>query len=491
MEELRHKVNLPVFRLSKVTDKDDPGGTKRTIRLKGEPEFTYFFRFCSDEAETHGYDFNLFPVVLDKTSAPWSLGTLFILSRLEGESAPEIATAHLLAEDLGAFKQWLDTHERPDELVFDFPEKTLRRVTYRFFGFLKLKFQAQEIASNTANRRMGTVCAFYRWLIERKYFVPDHPLWEEKTYQVSYKASDGRVLSKTVVRTDLSIKASSKNRNDEYDGIIQDGGRLRPLTEKEQDWVLEAAEAKGNTECLLIQLFMLDTGARIESASTLRERHFIAPAPIYSKSLFGPGEVIRLQAGPGTGIETKDNKEGTFQISRDLYELLHIYANSDRAKRRRQRYSEVHGEHPDPYLFLTQQGNPYFIAKTEAKQFDPNLKRRHIKNGQTIRQFIKEHAIPYIHERYEKQFQYRPHDLRASFGMNVTEELMSQVQAGKITLYEAFNTVRELMWHESLSTTEQYLNYKKKMHMYHAAINGYGERLQHWVDRTMKGLDVS
>jgi hypothetical protein len=47
------------------------------------------------------------------------------------------------------------------------------------------------------------------------------------------------------------------------------------------------------------------------------------------------------------------------------------------------------------------------------------------------------------------------------------------------------------MWHESLSTTEQYLNYKKKMSMFYAAINGYGERLEYWVNRAMKGLDLS
>ena len=124
---------------------------------------------------------------------------------------------------------------------------------------------------------MGTLISFYKWLIAHNHFTPEYPTWEEKEYQLSFKSADGRQLSKTVVSTDLSI--SAPKAEDDFDGTIQDGGKLRPLTGKEQDWLLEAAECKGNSECLLLQLFMLGTGARIESACTLRVRHFSNPEP--------------------------------------------------------------------------------------------------------------------------------------------------------------------------------------------------------------------
>lgn len=489
MKELRRKVLLPAFRLSELTEQDDPLAIKRTIKQgTGHPALTYRYRFVWDEEAGRGHNYNLFPVVLDRKSAPWALGTLFILSQLDGETQPAMATFHSRADDLGAFKEWLDSHDNPEELLFHFPKPKLRRTTYRFRGFLQKQIQAREIGTTTAKRRMGTLISFYKWLIWNNYFTPDYPTWEEREYQLSFRAADGRQLSKTVVSTDLSIPAPKAE--DDFDGTIQDGGKLRPLTGKEQNWLLEAAEAKGNSECLLLQLFMLGTGARIESACTLRVRHFSNPAPCYSKSLTGEGEVYRLKAGPGTGIETKNNKTGTFQVPRALYELLHTYALSGRAELRRERYVAKRGEHPDIYLFLTNRGSPYYISKEETQRFNPDIDRRYVKNGQPIRQFVKDHAIPYVCEKYDKSFFYRPHDLRASFGMNMTEELTKQVEARKITLHKGRLIVKDLMWHTSLGTTDLYLDYKKNIDVFYKAINGYGEHLKQWTDRAMRGLTI-
>ncbi|TKR56335.1 site-specific integrase [Allopusillimonas ginsengisoli] len=489
MKELRRKVLLPVFQLSELVDQDAPRAIERIIKQgKGHSTLSYRYRFVWDEEEGRGYNYNLFPVILDRRSAPWIFGTLFILSQLESETHPVMATFHARADDLGAFKEWLDSQNNSEELLFNFPKPKLRRTTYRFRGFLQQQIRAREIGPRTAKRRMGTVVSFYKWLIWNNYFTPEYSTWEEKEHQLSFKLADGRQLSKTVGSTDLSI--SAPKAESDFDGTIQDGGKLRPLTGQEQDWLLEAAEVKGNSECHLLQLFMLGTGARIESACTLRVRHFSDPGPRYSKSLTGEGDVYRLRAGPGTGIETKSNKPGTFQVPRVVYELLHTYVLSKRAELRRERYVVKHGEHPDIYLFLTSQGSSYYIAKEESQQFNPDLDRRYAKNGQPVRQFIKDHAIPYVRENYKEGFFYRPHDLRASFGMNMTEELMKLVEEEKITLHMARLIMKDLMWHNSAATTDLYLDYKKNIDVFYKAINGYGERLQQWTDLAMKGLTI-
>jgi len=490
MKEHRRKTLIPVFQLSELADQSDPRAIVRRIKQgKGYPELTYHYRFVFDAIAERGFNYNLFPVVLDRNFAPWALGTLYILSKLEGETSPVMTTYHARADDLGAFKEWLDSQDKSEELLFNFPKPKLRRTTYRFRGFLQNQVRAREIGPSTAKRRMSSVISFYRWLVANNFFTPEYPTWEEREYQISFKTDEGRLLSKSIASTDLAIPAP-KAEND-FDSAINDGGKLRPLTRQEQDWLLEAAEAKGNTECLLLQLFMLSTGARIESACTLRIRQFENPSPGYSKGLTGDGEVLRLKAGPGTGIESKNNKPGTFQVPKSLYELLHSYAHSQRAKQRRERYVAKHGEHKDQYLFLTQQGSPYFIAKSEALRFDPDLIRRHAKNGQAIRQFIKDHAIPFVRKKYAKDFYYRPHDLRASFGMNMTEELMLQVQKGELTLHKARQIIKDLMWHRSAATTDLYLNFKYVNESFYKAINGFGEHLQQWADRAMKGLTVN
>jgi len=490
MKELRRKVILPVFQLSELTTEDDPHALKRVINQgKGHPALTYLYRFVLDEQVERSFSYNLFPVVLDRGGAPWSLGTLYILSQMEAETNPVMTSFQSKADDLGAYKEWLDSQDRPDDLMFLFPKIKLRRPTYRYRGHLQQQINAGEIAPATAKRRMGTVVAFYRWLIDNNYFQPECPPWEEKQYQLSVKTTEGRAITKKVISTDVSIRAPKSE--DPFARTIQDGGKLRPLNSTEQNWILEATKAKGNTECYLLQLFMLATGARIQTAGTLRLRHFIYPNPHYSKALTGEGEVFKLKAGPGTGIDTKNNKNGVLQVPRLIYELLHTYAISERAKVRRAKFVAKQGEHPDPYLFLTQQGNPYYTAKAEVLRFNPDLDRRHEKAGQSVRQFLKEQVIPFVREHHDKHFHYRIHDLRASFGMNMTELLMKLVLAETITLHRARMTVKDLLWHESFATTDLYLNYRSQMDTIYEAVNSYGEQLKEWIEQAMKGIEVT
>lgn len=231
---------LPVFQLTELCEPDSPRALTRNIKQGvGREALIYYYRVILDDSLKEGYSYNLFPVVLDRGGAPWALGSLFILSTLEGKSVPDMTTFKNYAEDLGAFKEWLDEHERPDELMFNFPKSKHRRATYRYQGFLKQQKDAQEISPKTANRRIGTVIAFYRWLVGHKFFEPDYPTWEEKTYWAIFKNSEGRSISKPVTTTDLGIKVSKAE--DPFDGTIDDGGKLRPLTGDEQQWVLEAA----------------------------------------------------------------------------------------------------------------------------------------------------------------------------------------------------------------------------------------------------------
>lgn len=487
MRELRRKVLLPTFTLTEVCDKDDPEAVKRSISgSKEHGAFVYHLKPVVDPIEGTQRNHNLFPIVLTRDSMPWDLGMLFILSRLDAETNPDMVTLKSLADDLGAFREWLDSHENPEDLLFSFPKLPLSRVTYRYRGNLKKKIEIGEIAASTAKRRMATVVSFYRWMMAEEIFQPTNDPWQERTYGLTLTNSYGGSVKKTVTSTDLQLLASKAD--DPLDDTIQDeDGKLRPLPLGEQKWVMEAADALGNGEMYLFILFMLLTGARIQTVGTLRVRHFIQANPAFSNGIAGQGQVFKLKAGPGTGIDTKRNKKKVLQIPRLLYEALHVYVTSDRARRRRE--VAPGGDCLDQYLFLTQQGSPYYTAKAHSSSYNSNMVRRHHKNGGTVRQFLKERLIPFVQNCYDPKFKFRIHDLRATFGMNQTDIQMSLVQAGVITLTEARSIVKELMWHTSLATTDKYIDYRKQMKMIRSAINGHGDHVQGWINRAMEGIE--
>ena len=487
MIELRRKVLIPTFMQTEVCDASEPQAIKREIKESNKwKKVTYYYRQVSEAHSESRFNYNLFPVPLDRAGRPWGLATNFLLARLRSESRPDMVTYHSLAEDLGSFKEWLDQSPNPDELMFEFPQMKLRRCTYRYNGYLKIQIFSKEIAPSTAKRRMSTVVSFYRWLISEEVFTPENDPWEERRYSLTFKGDYGSVVVKNVVTTDVGIKVVKEE--DALDDTIQDGGKLRPLPKNEQQWVMDALKSSANPEMYLLILLMISTGARIQTATTIRVKHVTGQTPSFPNALSGGGFVYKLKCGPGTNIDTKGDKHGLLQIPMPLYEALRTYAMSERAKRRRD--IAKGGDNINQYLFLTQQGSPYYLAKDDALKFDPNFKGRYRKSGGTIRQFLSERIIPYIQKNHDLNFHFKIHDLRATFGMNHTDIQMDLVDSGRVTLSQARNIVRQLMWHENSKTTDLYLDYRRRLEQVYAAINGYGEQVQIWINQAMvKVLD--
>ena len=209
----------------------------------------------------------------------------------------------------------------------------------------------------------------------------------------------------------------------------------------------------GNIEMTLIHLFALFTGARIQTVLTLKVRHFRLDLPDDLPE-------IRLPCGPGTGIDTKYSKKLTIFMPRWLHNQLAIYANSERALKRRKK--SVRGDTGENYLFLSNRGSPLYEDLIDRETFNPNQTKKFRASGGTVRTFIVEHVLPELRNKYGNKFSYQFHDLRASFGMNLSDSLTESVDNGDITLTKARNRIKELMSHESFSTTDAYLEYRDK-----------------------------
>jgi integrase len=473
------RVVLPRLSLTELASESDPGAVLMKSGLKNywvRPlRFTGEFETSQQEPALFSPRFNLFPLVLERDGAPWAEAVIYIITRLESQRVARSMTCLSIAEDLAAFRRFLD------ERLVDwqkFPLQKLERPTYRFNGYLKQAIGAGEISPSTAKRRIATVVNFYRWLSDEKLFLPSNPPWKESDHYVRVNDSQGFARTKKVVTTDVRIQVPQQN--DPYDGCIEDGGKLRPLQSSEQEALVNALTSLGNTEMTLIHFLSLLTGARIQTVLTLRVRHVS-----FSIEELGLSEV-RLPVGLGTGVDTKFDKRMVLMIPRWLYVKLQIYAASDRARKRR--LLATGGDLQNQYLFLSRRGQPFYTSKADLASFDDQSKLRHAKNGQAVRQFIYDKVIPLVRKDFSwPQFRYQFHDLRASAGMNWTDEQLSLVESGRTTLHAAREFVKTRMGHSSAAVTDRYLNYRGNLRMVRQAEAAHESHIQRLMAKALTG----
>jgi len=472
---------LPSFVLTETCDATDPLARKRVISSGPSREETiYYVRDVAQGVDSNHnlsrwakFNYNLFPVVIDRHGVPWAEATIYILSRCQAQPLPDMTTFHGIAEDLSIFRRFLDEFEID---YLRFPRFQLQRPTYRFKGYLRGQILQRQMAPATARRAMGSVTGFYRFLAKKQLLTPEYPMWQSRDRILSFRSGHGTTISKVVTVTDITIPVPKQD--DPYDGCINDGERLRPLPQNEQKWLIEALAALQNPEMLLLHLVMLSTGARLQTACTLRLGTFI-------NEFRGSVQEIRLKVGAGTGVDTKSNKQMTLHFPHWLYEMIRAYAHSDRASTRREKQKSK--QFKTDYLFLTQNGTPYYQQKAESLVFDPNFNQRYRGRGQTIRMFIRDRILPWIRERYERDFHYKPHDLRATYGMNLTDVQLAAVEQKKKTLSQARDYVRVRMGHDSAANTDLYLNYRQNQEIVYAAVDGHEIYFRDLIEKAWQG----
>ncbi len=485
MAQLARKILLPVFILTELAEPTD----EESVLIKlpsGTSDVTYSIRQKRTETLDDGgsglvfrqerSNFNLFPIVLGAEAVPWAEANIYLLSRMRDSLSTVMSTYSSIADDLAAYRRYLD--ETQIDWTY-FPKHKLNRPTYRYSGHLRLAVAAGEIAGSTAKRRMSAIISFYTWLNDEGVLIPKHDPWKASDRYIGLKDTRGFSFTKLVRTTDVSIRVFKQN--DPYAGTIDDGGRLRPLSQEEQGWLVDALTTIGNTEMTLIHLFGLLTGARIQTILTFRVHHVLAEMD--NPNLFE----LRFPVGPSTGIDTKNDKQIVLHLPQWFYQILRAYAHSDRARRRRCRADG--GDTADQYLFLSIQGAPLYQCKFDSQNFDVSSHLRHAKTGQGVRQFMTERVIPFIREKYSApNFHYKFHDIRASYGMNLTDIQLDRVSKGDVTLHLAREFVKTRMNHESSSTTDLYLQYRNNLKFIRSVGEEYDGHLRRLAQLALEGF---
>ncbi len=238
--------------------------------------------------------------------------------------------------------------------------------------------------------------------------------------------------------------------------VREDGEDLRPLSNLELGRFLGTIknEKEWSTVERLILLGSLMTGARKQTILTMRLKHLRA----FQEERLLPEGAYALHAGPGTGIDTKNDKAQTLYFPKQLAEELITLSNSPLMKKRRGKLRaqlEINSldlpmDEEDMYLFISDQGNCYYMAKT-----DPRYSV--VKSPQTgqVTETIKRKLLQKASSEFPKDFTY--HWLRATYAYQLYQRLQVLVEEGLMQLGEDVAFIQKRMHHESRETTENYL----------------------------------
>lgn len=376
-----------------------------------------------------------FPILTHDDGSIWKHGSLYLLSKLKNYQKPSPKTLDSIATDLKHFKEYCD-NENIDYLIA--PRKVLRP-TYLYRSHLQQLLREAKISPNTIKRRMSAVVGFYEYLINIEGIEFKFPLWESGITSITYHDSYGLQHIKQVKIKDVS-RVTKKLNNISIDKI-EDGGKLRPLSYKEQETLITNLQKINNTEMTLSFLIALTTGARIQTIFTLRKKHF-------EKELNDCDDLIPIKVGYGTSCDTKFQKIQNIYIPKWLYYKIKVYLNSPRYQKRKDNAKHIFKNDSEQYIFLTNRGTPYYVANDDPYRAD----YKEPPNGATVRQFIFQKL---------KSIDFSFHDLRATYGTNLFDKYMEQVQNKEITLSTALINIKERMSHSSLEITQRYLKYRE------------------------------
>lgn len=441
---------LPVFEVTEVCEMDDEGAREVKLTVDGELHIYYIrrvqdgFKYTSFR-EPHCY--NKYPIALDNQGIPWAVGNLFLLDSAENSISSDTRGLKNMAADLADIGQYFDRNSID---IYDFPVFKKARPTYQYSLHQLAAINRHEVSSGLANRRISTMVKMYKYLsLELKFVFPNAP-WVIKTTYVPTKVdNNGFPGLHRVEHTDLTHPKSASRKIPR--GYIRDGEKLKPLNQEEQTALIGILLESGRVQMCLMFFLGLFTGLRMQTICTLRARFFLSPLQSEYRA--------EIPCGPGTGNDTKKDKERVVRVASWLYRAIHIYVKSPEWARRNAMYEKKHGIDPNgAAIFHTAQGNPFYNTKREISIFDSKSSSGAFRDGGAVRTFIQEVIKPKMREIFGKEFHFKFHNTRATFGTNfctVARSVKPRPSEAQI-----IEDLAEEMWHNDVSVTKGYVKFE-------------------------------
>ncbi|HBO0928419.1 TPA: site-specific integrase [Pseudomonas aeruginosa] len=392
-----------------------------------------------------------FPFLFHASGDPWHEANDYLLSLMHDKApmnrrtddvrrrASKLLDYLLFCEDKNL--DWLDfSGARP-----------AHRPSYKYFYYL----MNEGCRSNAViNQYTSAVYYFYKYVSEQWHEIDMGRVDTIRQVRlIVYGAKGAKVIA--------AEKRSQTRRTPPVSSVPlgfvrEDGDDLRPLSNIELGVFLDTIknEKQWSTIERLILLTSLMTGARKQTVLTMRLKHLKG----FTEDKLLPEGAYKLHVGPRTGIDTKFDKPQELYFPKQLAEELITLAHSPMMKRRREKLrAQIEADHPglsisedDMYLFLSDQGNCYYMAKSDPRYTV-------VKSPQTgqVTETIKRKLAQKASAKFPKDFSY--HWLRATFAYQLYQRLQVLVEKKLMQHGEVIGFIQKRLHHESRGTTEGYL----------------------------------
>lgn len=414
------------------------------------PETIRMYQVNELGAQETGGDLFNFPYLFHKDGTPWIEANSYLLSLVKNKVTTERPSDDLRrrASKLLDFLLFCEMYEL-DWLDFSGKRPALRP-TYRYFSHL---LSTTRRSKAVVNQYTGELYKFYKFVSLNWHSIDMNRV--DTTKQVDFLVS-GPYGTKLVSAVKRSQTKSTAPRSAVPIGFVrEDGEDLRPLANVELASLLSMLTDKkwSPLERLIIRTSLM-TGARKQTVLTMRIKHL---KNFTEENLQADGSYV-LHAGPGTGIDTKNNTRQRLYVPKQVADDLNVLSASAFMVKRRAKFieqmerdfPESHIQEEDLYIFLSDQGGCYYMAKDDPRY--PVVKSR--PSGQVV-DTIKRKLLIMAAGKLPNDFSY--HWLRATYAFQLYQRMQPLLASGQILPGEEITFIQHRMHHRRRETTENYL----------------------------------
>lgn len=414
---------------------------------------------CSDEtsyfttphtAFNEIHDVYLFPFLLEQDGSPWHKANLFLFTATR-DSFKGYAISNEVRQKAGWLLDYKIFCEQNKINLMDFSGRKPTRPTYRYFFELSQEVHSGIISRKILNKKTKVVYDFYKFISRQPGTHVDIERVDTiESLKIFFTNHHGRSLGVSVEKRGQSLKVFSKGTPVPI-GFVRDSGEdLRPLKEKELEELIRVLNSDNfSADERIIHFIGIETGARKQTILTLRMKHLKEFLP---EKMLKDG-TYKINAGPGTGIDTKFDKPQSLYFPQQLADQIRTYASCKKSQERRSKFIAKNGniiDQGDMYLFISPEGDAHYMAKS-----DPRYRTTKSRPQGRNTYYIKNKILKHANKIFPKDFTF--HWTRATYALLYYRWLQPLSAKGLITDGDIISMVQKKMHHSDRTTTEKYL----------------------------------